>query len=131
MSGFADLVPESMPAYFGGGHSSSGAAGSSWRWDFDGIVDNAGNPINLASITGVCKILTDSPGGTEVLSPVVTGGLGTLSITVDESLTASTFTGTDYVNGRKCYWYLTLSDGTDTVHVWMADNSKFQIRRGH
>lgn len=130
MSGFADLVPESMPAYFGGGHSSTGAAGSSWLWEFDGIVDNDGNPIDLYGVTAVCKVV-DGAGGAEVVPITFAGELGSFTLTADETVTTGTFTGANDSTGRACRWYLTLSDGIDTVHLWMSDNSKFQIRRGH
>lgn len=129
MAGFSDLVLESDPAYYGGGHNTSRAAGRTWQWTFNNIRDNDGDPIDFTTITADCKIVAANR-TTEILALDFDGGLGTFTLTADGTDTAGLFTGADYSQGLICWWYLTLDDGTDSIQFWMVDNSKFAIRKG-
>lgn len=129
MAGFADLVKQAQPALIGGGFHVDATAGRTWEWRCFDIEDDAGDPINFASITGTCKVV-DSRGGSDVVTLTFTGGLGEFTVSATAAATASLFTGGNNENGRKCWWYLTLSDGTRSVQAWLVDNSTFSIRRG-
>lgn len=129
MPGFTDLVLESDPAYYGGGHNTSRAAGRTWRWTWINLTDSAGDPIDLTAATGDCKIV-DADRTTDVLELDFTGALGGFTVSADETDTTGLFTGSDYSRGRICYWYLTLTNGTDSIQFWMVDNSPFAIRKG-
>lgn len=129
MAGFTDMVPPSSPAYYGGGVSDSLSAGRSYRKTWIDVVDSAGDPINLTAVTGTCVVVA-SDRTTVILTMTFTGGLGQFTISADESATAGLFTGADFSRGLVHYWSLVLTDGTDSVQMWMADNSTFTIRKG-
>ena len=129
MAGFADLVPRAQPALYGGGLNASGTEGATWLWPFVDVTDADGAAIDLTAVTGECKILT-APGGNVVATLVFTGAAdGSFTLSLDEADTAGLYGGT---NGQAqvCYWYLTLTDGTDEVVAWGPSNSKFRIFQG-
>ena len=125
MAGFSDLVTQAQPAIFGGGVSASATAGRTWLWRFVDVNDTAGTPINLAAITGTCKVLT-GVGGTVVATLTFTGGTGEFTVGLDEASTVGLYAGVD---GRPyaCWWSLVLDNGTDEVQVWGLSKSSFNI----
>jgi hypothetical protein len=130
VAGFADLVRQAQPALYAGGVTASATAGRTWRFDFTDVTDAAGDAIDLSAVTGTCEVL-DTPGAA---SPVVAftfdgNADGTFSLTVDETDTDGLYSGSDN-KGRMCYWNFVMTDGTDSVQVWDARNSKFVIQRG-
>lgn len=129
MAGFEDLVRQSQPASWGNGVAGSGTAGRTWEHKFVEVDDINGDPIDLSGVTGVCKIVTEDR-TTEVLELDFDGGLGEFTVSATKAATAGLFGSGDYFRGRVCYWYLTLDDGTDSVQVWLVDNSPFAIRKG-
>lgn len=129
MAGFADLVPACNPAYYGGGVRESLSAGTSYRRTWINVTDSVGDPIDFTSVTGTAKVVAEDR-TTVILELVFTGGVGTFTLAASEADTAGLFTGDDFVRGVICWWYFTLDDGTDTVQMWMSDNSKFTIRKG-
>lgn len=129
MAGFADLVTQAQPALLGQGCAGSASAGRTWSWRFTDILDNAGDPIDLSAVTADCEIVTAAGGGT-ILALDFDGGTGEFTISADETDTDGLFVDGDNSRGRICAWYLTITNGTDSVQVWMVDNSPFSIRRG-
>lgn len=125
MSGFADLIPDAMPALFGAGCNTAGTEGRSWRWSF-AVLDNSGAAIDLSTgYTFDCRILTGVD-GTAVVTPTVTGGVGTLTITAPPSGTAGKAAGQ---SRRQCRWTLTITETSSSsqVQVWGPTNSRFTI----
>lgn len=119
MTGFADLIPQSQPAYYGSGHNTRATIGATWRWQFADVVDGADDAIDLSGATAVCQIVDNS--GTVVATPTFTGtALGTFVVELDEALTAALTDGT-------YKWRLLLDGGADTWCVWNATNSKIMI----
>lgn len=129
MAGFADLVSQAQPALFGGGFNVAATAGRTWKWRLYDINDSAGDPINLTAVTGTFTVV-NSRGGSTVLALTFTGGIGEFTVSATKAATAGLFSGGNDQTGRKCYWYGTLDDGTNSVQTWLVDNSEFTIRRG-
>jgi hypothetical protein len=110
VTGFADLIPQSQPAYYGSGHNTRATIGATWRWQFADVVDGAGDAIDLSAVTAVCEIVDNT--GAVVAEPTVTGtALGALTIELDESVTATLDAGT-------YGWRLLIDGGADTWCVW-------------
>lgn len=126
MAGFTDLVDQAQPALLGGGVSASATEGRTWRWQFLDVNDLAGDPIDLAAVTGTCKVLTEA-GGTEVIALTFTGAAdGSFTLGADEAATAGLHTGTA-AKARVCTWSLVLTSGGDSVQIWGPANSRFSI----
>lgn len=128
MSGFSDLVPKAQPALLGGGCSAAGTEGATWLWEFSGVTDDNGTAIDLSTgTTGTCKIFDAT--GTVIATPTFTGAAdGSFTIGLDESVTAGlASTGAPGDRSRQCSWQLTIAKGGDTVAVWTANLSPFQI----
>ncbi|HYF71837.1 MAG TPA: hypothetical protein VD864_03395, partial [Nocardioides sp.] len=91
--------------------------GATWRWQWDEIEDRAGAAIDLTSATIVCKIISDIDGA-EVLTLTGTGGVGTLEISATSTQTADLAVGATKTQGRKCYWYCTVTSAGSKVQFW-------------
>lgn len=124
MSGFHDLVLAAQPRLCN--MMAKATAGASWEWQISGINDATGAAVDLSSVTGTCQVVT-APEGTMVLALTFTGGLGSFTVSADESATAGLVSGS---TSRRCSWFLTLSDGTDVVFVWGPQDSPFEICPG-
>jgi hypothetical protein len=104
--------------------------GTTWRRDFDQIVDDAGTAIDLSAATIVCKVVSTVVGATadaEVLTLTATGGVGTLSVSATSSETANLAVGASKSAPRKCWWYCTVTSGGSKVPFWGPSGSPFNI----
>ena len=126
MAGFNDLVIQAVPALVGGGVSASHTEGKDWTFVLTNFRDSAGDLIDLTTVTGTC-VIYDRKTEAALITPTVTGGVGTITITVPDATTTGMAGGAD--SGRKCRWgcYLTLSGVK--VQVFMPVNSPFTIYR--
>jgi len=73
MSGFADLVPRATASQgrLGDAPVQGEVEGTTWKFTWDQIVDDAGDAIDLTSATIVCKVISTVTGAavdTEVLA---------------------------------------------------------------
>lgn len=120
MGVLADLVAQSQPAYFGGGHASAATVGRTWLWPFENVVDSNGDPINLTTVTGVCEIVTNAD--VVVVTLTFTGNAnGTFSLSKDEASTG--------VTPGKYKWRFYMDDATDEIQVWGSGNSPIDLRK--
>lgn len=125
MAGFSDLVAAAQPALFGGGCDASATEGRSWRWAFS-VLDNSGAAVDLSTgYTFDCRVLT-AVDGTTVVTPTVTGGVGTLTISVAPTNSAAKAAG---AANRRCFWTLTITETATSsqVQVWGPTNSRFMV----
>lgn len=129
MAGFADLVLDASATTGGrlGDAPMSETEGVTWRWLWDEIVDRAGDPVDLTSATIVCKIVTDIDGA-DVLTLSSEGGVGTLTISATSAQTAGLATGAKRNQGRRCWWYCTVTSGSNKVQFWGPSGSPFLIQ---
>lgn len=131
MAGFDDLVAASQPALMGGGCTSSGTEGATWRWPFTDLVDFQGDPIDLrptADVIGVAKIVV---GSVDVVDLDVEGTLGGFILTADTATTDGLADGN--LDGRQCEWLVYFEeDGSPDkrAFIWTRDNSPFLIKAG-
>lgn len=125
-----DLVQQAQPALYGGGFTGSATIGRSWKFPFVDTVDADGEVVDLSSVTGVCKVLT-APGGTEIITLPFTGHAdGSFELTATKAATAAITAAANTSSTPAYCWYLTLDDGTDSVQVWGASESKFVLKKG-
>lgn len=133
MSGFADLVLQAS-------NNTGGrlfdfprqiTEGTTVEWTLTGIVDAAGDDIDLSSATIVCKVVSAVTGAAtdpEVLSLTATGGVGTLTVSATSTETANLATGvTKPADSRKLWWYCTVTSGSNKVQFWGPSGSPFNI----
>ena len=125
MGVLAPLVDQAQPAIVDGGVEAAATEGRTWRWTFIDITDASGDPIDLTSVTGVCKVWTEV-GGPVVVSLDVSGLPGEFTVSLDEALTVG-LADTATHKGRGCVWGCWLDDGTDEVQIWGPSNSPFVI----
>lgn len=118
MGVLAALVPSGQPSL----NVVNGVAteGSSWKWTF------LYSGVDFATVTGTCKIYDGDIDGTAVVTLTFTGANGSFTITGTPAATAGLAGGKK--GGRGCMWSCKLTDGTDTVYAWNADQSSFVIR---
>ena len=128
MSGFADLVPRASATEGGrlANVSLDGTEGRTWRWPFEDINDDSGDPIDLTSATCVAKII-DGIDGSDVLALTFTGGVGTFSLSATSSETAGLAAGATATKARKCLWYCKITSGSNVVQFWGPSASNFRI----
>lgn len=133
MAGFADLVARATASEgrLGDAPVKGEVEGTTWKFVWDQIVDDAGDAIDLSSATIVCKIISTVTGGaadTEVLALTATGGVGTLTVSATSSETANLATGVTNANSaRKCWWYCTVTSAGNKVQFWGPAGSQFNI----
>ena len=132
MSGFADLVPRATASQgrLGDAPVQGETEGTTWKFSWDQIVDDAGDDIDLTSATIVCKIISTVTGAaadTEVLALTATGGVGTLTVSATSTETANLATGAKNNQPRKCWWYCTVTSGSNKVQFWGPVGSPFNI----
>lgn len=125
MGVLAPVVEFCQPALVDDGCEAAGTEGATWRWRFSG-VEIDGVPVNLSTVTGVCKIW-DGLAGALLATLTVTGNsVGEFTIELDEATTA-TLAGAATWLGRQCVWGCVLADGTDEAQMWHPSNSPFII----
>lgn len=94
MAGFDDLIPAAMP--YLAVEFISGAAGSTWQWDY-AVEDDDENPVDLTTgYTGVCE-LRATLGGAVAIAPTVSfPSVGTIRVSADAATTAAVAAGRYY-----------------------------------
>lgn len=122
MSGLHDLLKYQDPAL--GACVESLTEGADFCKLYTGLNDDNGDPIDLTSATGVCKII-DANTRAVVLEPTFTGY-------ADGSFELhATDTATTGLAGpgprRECLWSLTITIDPDTLQVWGPETSTFII----
>lgn len=113
-----------------GRHPTQRVAGTTWRWEFDGLEDADGNLIPLATMetfTADCKVYDMV--GNIIAEPIYTAiDDGYWALEVDDSITAEL--GNEASNfGQVCQWTCSLSDGTDVIQMFALAQSPFLILR--
>lgn len=122
MSGLHDLLKYQAPAL--GKCTESMTEGADFCKVYTGLTDDNGDPIDLTTADGVCKVI-DANTRAVVLEPTFTGYAdGSFQVTATDTATDSTAAGS---KRRECLWSLTLTLGTDTVQVWGPEASNFVI----
>lgn len=120
MAGFTDLLLLAQPTI--ANVSAAGTAGNTWRYEFVGVVDENGDPIDLTAAAGACEVL-DSPGGSVLATFTVTGTLGGFLLDLDEATTAPLAASSPL----RCVWRCTFTQGGDAVRFWGPSGSTFTI----
>lgn len=118
MAGFADLVQQAQPALVGGGVHVEGTAGADWEWEFEGVVDNNGDDIDLSTATGACVI---SNNGADVATLTFTGGDGSFTVGLAATATAD-------LNADSYTWSLVVTLSGTSVQFWGRSGSRFVVR---
>lgn len=116
------LLLQAQPTLFGT-HDRWGTEGRSWEIKFINCVDASGAPMNMAALTGTCRIVT-KPGGDLVATMTYAGAVGEFTLSATPAQTAGLAAGKRM---RACRWGLSLSDGTDSLQVWGPATSRFYI----
>lgn len=117
MSTLTPLVPQAQPALRRA--PAAATVGATWRWIV--TVTNDGAAFDLTGCTGTCQVVDST--GTVLISPTVTFGVGSFTISADEATTAAL--GID--RRTQCHWSLTVTDGTEVVQFWGVSDSPFTI----
>ena len=117
MGVLASLVPSAQPAL--NVVNGSATEGSSWKWTFL----YAG--VDFTTVTGTCKVYDNDIDGTAVVTLTFTGANGSFTISGTPAATAGL--AASKKGGRGCVWSCKLTDGTDTVYAWNADQSRFIV----
>jgi hypothetical protein len=104
--------------------------GATWKMVLEDITDAAGDPVDLASATIVCKVVSTVVGAvadSEVVTVTATGGLGTLTLSLTSTETAGLAVGAGSGSPRRCWWYCTVSSAGSKVQFWGPAESNFFI----
>lgn len=121
MAGMVDLVTQAQPAL--ATVEGAGTEGRDWRWDFTGINDNAGDPIDLTAAAIECRIYFEDGNSFLLTAAGVVGGFS-ISATATETANLS---GENGFHPRRCKWQCSITSGGYTVSVWNPNDSPFLI----
>lgn len=122
MAGFADLVAQSQPAYWGRGVGFGFTEGRTWSVTVVDLADNDDNPIDLSTgVTGTCTIW-DAKTGAVITTLTFTGTSGGFTLTKAKADTAA-LADNPGSTGRPCTWGMKLDNGTISVQMWGPSNS--------
>jgi hypothetical protein len=94
--------------------------GASWKWTFNYPG------VDFTTVTGTCKVYDGDLDGTTVITLTFAGANGSFTVSATPAATAGLASGRK--SGRSCVWALKLTDGTDTIFAWNADQSRFSIK---
>lgn len=126
MGVLSTLVHQAQPAIIDAGCEGGSTEDASWKFEFIDVTDTSDNPIDLTTVTAVCKVLDTDASGAEVIELDFTGAAdGSFILSATAVDTAGLANGE--TEWRECRWYLKLDDGTDIVQFWHPALSVFKI----
>jgi hypothetical protein len=117
MGVLAAIVPSAQPVL--NIVKASATEGTSWKF----TLTYAG--VDFTTVTGTCKVYDGDMDGTAVITLTFAGANGSFVVSATPAATAGL--AASKKGGRGCVWACKLTDGTDTIYAWNADQSQFVI----